>query len=115
MQSLFGDYSQRPREEKVSRDQLDQWLNFGLGLIGSFVICYLLIGRFEPEIARVLGVSWLQETPARIAASGIVSLLMALVLSRIDGTLWGKYYAVIVYLLSFAFLVVTVLYMLRVI
>lgn len=114
MQRLFEDDLQTIRE-KAAESRTSRWLNFTFGLVGSFVICYLLIRRFAPEIAGLPGLGWFQKAPVVIAASGLLSLALASILSRLDGTVWGKYYVILGYLLSFVLLLVTALHVFGVI
>jgi hypothetical protein len=103
MQRLFEDDLQTIIE-KAAEGRTTRWLNFAFGLVGSFIICYLLIRRFATEIAGLVGLSWFQKKPAVIAASGLLSLALASILSRLDGTVWGTYYVIVGYLLSIGLL-----------
>ena len=114
MQRLFEDDLQTITE-KAAEGRTTRWLNFTFGLVGSFVICYLLIRRFAPEIASLLGARCFQEIPAIIAASGLLSLALASILSRMDGTVWETYYVIVGYFLSIGLLLVTALHLLGVI
>jgi hypothetical protein len=115
MQSIFeGQFQQKP-EEKVDRNRANLWLNLVPGLIGSFIVFYILMGRFALEITSFLGVNWFHEKSIRVAGSGLAAFGVAYILSRIDGTLWGTYYVIVGYLLSLGLLLATALYLFRII
>ncbi len=84
-----------------------------LGFIGSGIICWIVLKISAPYIADVWGINWLTRSWVKFGVTGIVALAMSVLLSRIEGTIWGKYYVIIGYLLSLALIVWIVLHLLR--
>jgi hypothetical protein len=68
-----------------------------------------------PWIAEVWGINWINNNWAKIGITGAVALIMAVVLTKIEGTIWGRYYVIIGYLLSLGLVVWIVLRLLRVV
>jgi hypothetical protein len=85
------------------------WVTSVLGFVGSAIVCWIALTLLAPLIAEAYKIGWVGNLWARIGISIVVALAMAAVLSRIEGTIWGKYYVIIGYIFSFALIVWIVL------
>ncbi len=112
MQKLFGEQSNQP-DEDLKESQGALWATRLLGFLGSVVICWIVVRAVAPEVAGSWGHLWLNNLSVKIGIVGLVSLGIAAVLSRIEGTIWGKYYVIIGYLLSLGLVIWIVLHLLH--
>src|SRR5262245_43247478 len=112
MQGLFnkdaGDFEggefQKPRDSSATRV---------LGFAGSAVICWILLRLLAPFLPTSGVWPLLQNLWVKIGITALVALGMAVVLSRIEGTIWGKYYVTIGHLLSLCLVIWIVLRLLH--
>ena len=112
MQNLFGEQPNQPDQDlKGSPGAL--WATRVLGFLGSVVICWIVLRALAPEIATSWGLPWINKLWAKIGIVGLVSVGVAAVLSRIEGTIWGRYYVIIGYLLSLSLVAWIVLHLLH--
>jgi|SRR5215470_15500358 len=89
------------------------WLGKILGFLGSAVILWIALRALAPLMANSWGISWIQNPWIRAAIVVPLSVLVTIVLSKIEGTIWAKYYVIIGYLLSFGLIVWIVLRLLH--
>jgi hypothetical protein len=85
------------------------WLGRVLGFLGSAVILWIALRTLGPFLTSAWGISWIQNAWIRAALVVPLAVLVTIVLSRIEGTIWARYYVIIGYLLSFALIVWIVL------
>ena len=64
-------------------------------------------------IADTWGMVWITNTWVKVGITGVFSALAAVILTRIEGTIWGRYYVIIAYLFSIALVVWIVLRLLN--
>jgi hypothetical protein len=89
-------------EESVERRQSPgaMWLGNVLGFLGCAVIFWIGLRALAPAMATAWGISWIANTWIRVAIVLIAALAFSALLSRIEGTIWARYYVIIGYLLS---------------
>ena len=110
MQRVFSEPPQTPDEgPRESRRAL--WATRVLGFLGSAVIFWIVLRGVAPIVAAEWGVNWLNNLWIRVAIVAILSLGSAAALSKIEGTIWGKYYVIIGYLLSLGLIIWIVLHL----
>jgi hypothetical protein len=110
MRGLFGDEGpELDHEESASA----KWSTIVLGFIGGAVICWILLRALAPWLVETWHLDWINKIWARIGITTAFALALAVVLWKIEGTIWGRYYVIIGYLLSFALIVWIVLRLLR--
>ena len=112
MQHLFGERS-KEADEGLKESQGALWATKVLGFLGSAVICWIVVTVVAPVVASSWGLLRINNLWVRVGIVGLVSLAIAAVLSRIEGTIWGKYYVIIGYLLSLGLVVWIVLHLLH--
>jgi len=78
------------------------WLGKVLGFAGSAVILWIALRALGPFLSSAWGISQLQNAWVRTAVVVPLAVLVTIMLSRIEGTIWARYYVIIGYLLSFA-------------
>jgi hypothetical protein len=112
MQALFEN---EPSESEKSQPAsvIASWSTRVLGFAGSVIICWIVLKSLAPVVADVWGAAWINGAWAQIGIAGVLALAMAILLSRIEGTIWGRYYVIIGYLLSLALIVWMVLWLLH--
>ncbi len=112
MQALFGN---EPSESEKSQpvSVTASWSTRVLGFVGSAIICGIVLKLLAPVVAGPWGIAWIDNSRIQIVIAGVTGLAIAVLLSRIEGTIWGKYYVIIGYLLSLALIVWMVLRLLR--
>lgn len=112
MQGLFRRDSEE--NEKISAgSQGVLTLTTVLGFIGSAVICWVVLRLITPVLSEAWGINWLYKPEIKAVITAVVALAMSFVLTRIEGTIWGRYYVIVGYLLSFALIVWIVLRLLH--
>src|SRR5260370_41493261 len=84
-----------------------------LGFVGSAIICWIALKFLAPMLVSAWGIVWIGSSWAKIGITGIAALAMSALLSRIEGTIWGKYYVILGYLLSLVLVVWMVLRLLH--
>jgi hypothetical protein len=112
MQNLFGEQS-RKSDEDLKESQGALWATRVLGFMGSAVICWIVLKVIAPEVASSWQLPWINNLWVKVGVVGLVSLAIAGILSRIEGTIWGRYYVIIGYLLSLGLIVWIVLHLLH--
>jgi hypothetical protein len=103
MQGLFDQKSEEELGEiktNVERSGGASWLTATLGFAGSAVICWIVLRLITPFLLTSYGFTWLDKTWTKGGISAFVAAVSAVMLTRIEGTIWGKYYVIIGYLLS---------------
>ncbi len=109
MQNLFENGQQNA---KPARDS-STWSTGVLVFIGSAIICWIVLRVLVLIIVASWGFVWITKAWVKVGITLAVALLMALWLPRIEGTIWGKYYVIIGYLLSLGLIVWIVLRLLH--
>jgi CBS domain containing-hemolysin-like protein len=112
MQKLFDQETSEATQPKSAESSAASW-STTLGFVGSAIIFWIVLRAVAPVIAAWLGMEWISKLWVRAATASIAALLMAALLSRIEGTIWGKYYVIAGYLLSLALVVWIVLHLLH--
>ncbi|SRR6266496_4943431 len=110
MRTLF---EQKEAENNREKFAPTFWSTRVLGFIGSAVICWIVLGVLAPFIAGTWGVVWITNVSVRVAITAVVAVGTAALLTRIEGTIWGKYYVIVGYLLSIGLIVWIVLRLLH--
>jgi CBS domain containing-hemolysin-like protein len=113
MQKLFDPETSEATRHKSTESSAPSWSTTILGFVGSAIIFWIVLRAVAPVIAAWLGMEWISKLWVRAATASIAALLMAALLSRIEGTIWGKYYVIAGYLLSLALVVWIVLHLLH--
>lgn len=111
MQPLFRNEQREGPETQAKA--ASSWATRVLGFIGSAIICWIVLRILAPIIVSAWGFVWFDYTWVKVAITGVVALVMAFLLPRIEGTIWGKYYVIIGYLLSLGLIVWIVLRLLH--
>ena len=111
MQPLFG--SQKESQQARPTTYSTKWSTRVLGFIGSAVIFWVVLKALTPVLVNSWGIVWIGDTWARIGIAIGLAVPFAALLSGIEGTIWGKYYVIIGYLLSLALIVWIVLHLLH--
>jgi hypothetical protein len=112
MQKLFKDESEEPGES-LSEYSGGLWATTVLGFLGSAVIFWIALRFLAPAIESLWGIVWINNLAVRLGIVTLASLASAAMLSKIEGTLWGKYFVIIGYLLSLGLIVWIALHLLR--
>ena len=102
MQSLFRS------ETKEGQDNLDAksaWSTRVLGFVGSVVIFWIVLKELAPLLIRAWGIAWIGRSWVRVVLAALVAVPFSAWLARIEGSIWGKYYVIIGYLLCLALIV----------
>ncbi len=113
MQKLFDQKTSEATQHKSTESSAASWSTTILGFVGSAIIFWIVLRAVTPVIAAWLGMEWISKLWVRAATASIAALLMAVWLSRIEGTIWAKYYVIGGYLLSLALVVWIVLHLLH--
>ena len=98
-----------PEAEQAVKRPGSIWLGRVLGFAGSAVILWIALRALAPFLASAWDISQLQNGWIRAAVVVPLAVLVTTVLSRIEGTIWARYYVIIGYLFSFALTVWIVL------
>jgi len=112
MQPLFGNDAEESQPARPTTPAA-KWSTRVLGFIGSSVIFWVALKALTPIIVNSWGVTWIGNQWARIGVAIVLAVPVAALLSRIEGTIWGKYYVIIGYLLSLVLIVWIVLHLLH--
>jgi len=112
MQPLFGN-EQKQTGRKDQQSAPASWSTMVLGFIGSAIICWIVLGVLAPIITGTWGVVWIAKLWPRVAITAVVAVGTAALLTRIEGTIWGKYYVIVGYLLSLGMIIWIVLRLLH--
>jgi len=113
MQKLFDPETGEATQPKSRESAAPSWSTKILGFVGSAIIFWIVLRAVAPLIAASSGMEWISKLWVRAAIVSAAALLMAAWLSRIEGTIWGKYYVIAGYLLSLALVVWIVLRLLH--
>ena len=108
MQGLFDQKSEEElgeNETNAERSRGALWLTATLGFAGGATICWIVLKLLTPFITTNDRFIWLERIWARVAICVVVAAALAALLTRIEGTIWGKYYVIVGYLLSAALIV----------
>ncbi len=111
MQPLFG--NQLKDQEKSQESPALSWSTRVLGFVGGAIICWIVLRVLAPIIVEAWGFTWITNVWVKVGITGVVALAAALLLPRIEGTIWGTYYVIIGYLLSLALVIWIVLRLLH--
>ncbi len=105
MQKLFG--GDQPSESAAPKQESSnsRRVTMVLGFLGSAIICWVSLRLLAPVIASSWGIMWITPPWTRVAIALVIAAPIAGVLSRIEGTIWGKYYVIVGYLSSLALIV----------
>jgi len=98
-------FDPEPEAEQPVKQPGSIWLGKVLGFAGSAVILWIALRALGPFLASAWGISQLQNAWIRAAVVVPLAVLVTIMLSRIEGTIWARYYVIIGYLLSFALIV----------
>jgi hypothetical protein len=118
MQGLFDQKSEEELGEiktNAERSGGALWLTATLGFAGSATICWIVLKLLTPFIATNIRFIWLERTWAKAAICVVVAAPFAVLLTRIEGTIWGKYYVIVGYLLCAGLIVWIALRLLHII
>lgn len=112
MQRLLSEPSKKT-DEALRESRRALWATRVLGFLGSAVIVWIVLRGLAPVIVSEWGISWLNNLWVRVGIVAIASLGIATVLSKIEGTIWGRYYVIIGYLLCLGLIIWIVLHLLH--
>jgi CBS domain containing-hemolysin-like protein len=112
MQKLLREESKEP-DEGLRESPRALLATRVLGFLGSAVICWIALRMMAPVMASLWGIAWINNLWVKIGIVSVASLAIAAVLSRIEGTIWGRYYVIVGYLLSLGLIVWLVLHLLN--
>lgn len=110
MQKFLGNNHDEAERRTKSRGVLVSRI---FGFIGSAVILWIGLRALAPVLAAAWGISWIVDTRIRVGIVLVASAICAVVLSRIEGTIWARYYVIIGYLLCLIMVVWIVLRLLN--
>jgi hypothetical protein len=110
MQRLFADDQRKPDPEAPPASSRSTRV---LAFIGSAVICWIVIKCACLVAASAWDVGWIADVRVRGGLTALVALAMTVVLSRIEGTIWGRYYVIVGYLFSLGLVIWIVLRLLH--
>jgi hypothetical protein len=112
MQGLFKNEGEA-LPESTRASAAVSWPTRVLGFIGSAIIFWIGLRFLAPVLVSAWGVIWIDRPWVKIGIACVAAPAMAALLSRIEGTIWGKYYVIIGYLLSLGLIVWLVLRLLH--
>jgi hypothetical protein len=101
-------------EEIVEESAQSIWTGRVLGFLGSAVIFWILLNLALPVVVDGWGMRWLQRFWLRVVIVALASVGFTTVLSRIENTIWARYYVIIGYLLCLVLIVWIVLRLFRI-
>jgi len=111
MRKLLESDNESSKEPVASPASL--WLGKILGFLGSAVILWILIQVLAPTLVTAWAISWIDKLWVRLGIVIVAAAGFAALLSRIEGTIWAKYYVIIGYLLSTLLIIWIILHLLR--
>jgi CBS domain containing-hemolysin-like protein len=103
MERLFGNNGKRGDNDSDKSDR-DQWLTRILGFVGSAIVCWVVLNLVAPLLPASIS-EWTNKLWVKAVITTVVALALTAWLSRIEGTIWARYYVIIGYLLSLALVV----------
>ena len=112
LQGLFENEPKELRESSAASSGSSRSTKV-LGFVGSAIICWIVLKFLVPVLVSAWGIVWIDRSWAKIGITAVVAIAMAAFLSRIEGTIWGKYYVIVGYLLSLALVTWIVLHLLH--
>ena len=89
------------------------WSTLTLGFIGGAIISWIALGAMAPLLASAWNIDWLNKFWTKVGITGILAASLAVLLSRIEGTIWGRYYVIIGYLFSLGLVIWIILRLLQ--
>jgi len=109
VQGLFRE----PKEDQDNLETKSAWSTRILGFLGSLIIFWIVLRELAPVLSGAWGIVWVEKPGVRAGIAVFLALPFAVWLARIEGSIWGKYYVIIGYLLCLALIVWIVLRLLH--
>jgi len=99
--------------ERPDHSVASWWLGRILGFLGSAVIFWIALRTLAPIMVTAWAISWIDNAWVRAGISLVAAVMFGTWLSRIEGTIWGKYFVIIGYLLSLLLIIWIALHLLH--
>jgi len=93
------------QEDIIEESARSIWAGRVLGFLGSVVIFWIVLNLVMPILVDTWGLRWFQRLWTRIGLVALASIGFTVILSRIENTIWARYYVIIGYLLCIVLIV----------